>query len=189
MRYISETISRELIGYSRLSLPPERRLPESPAILRALPVELLTRLEIRVLAFQDSGLYDIHMARCTGARLFRNHTSRNDCVWIQAGGENLYGALRGRLPARLIARFKIRSGYVQQDTVYRLAGVQFMTLVDYGRPSEVNGLVTGQLRDVTRELTIVDIETIIGLAHRIPETERRWLVNSRIDLRTFNEIY
>jgi len=34
----------------------------------------------------------------------------------------MYGALKGRLPARLIALFKIPSGYMQQDTVYRLAG-------------------------------------------------------------------
>ena len=78
---------------------------------------------------------------------------------------------------------------MQQDTVYRLAGVQFMSLVGAGRPSDIHRLVTVQLRDVTRELTIVDLGTIIGLAHLIPETERRWLVNSRINLRTFNEIY
>ena len=101
----------------------------------------------------------------------------------------MYGALRGCLPARLIALFKIPSGYMQPDTVYRLARVQFMSLVDSGRPSDVHGLVTVQLRDVTRELTIVDIGTIIGLVHLIPETEWRWLVNRRIDLHTFNEIY
>jgi len=105
-------------------------------------VELLTELEIPLLAFQESGVYDIHTARCTGTRLFRNQTSQNDCVWIQAGGENMYGALRGRLPARLIAQFKIRSGYVQQDPVYRLASVQFMSLVDSGRPSDVYDLLT-----------------------------------------------
>ena len=78
---------------------------------------------------------------------------------------------------------------MQQDKVYCLAGFQFMSLVDSGRPSDIHGLVTVQLRDVTRELTIVDIGTIIGLAHLIPETERRWLVNSQIDLRTFNGIH
>jgi len=101
-----QTIWRELIRYSRLSLPPERRLLENLSILRALPVELLTQLEIPVLAFQESGVYDIHRARCTGARLFCNQTSRNDCVWILASGENMYCALRGRLPARLIALFQ-----------------------------------------------------------------------------------
>jgi len=101
----------------------------------------------------------------------------------------MYGALRGHLPARLIALFKIRSGYIQQDIVYRLPRVQFMSLVDSGRPLDVHSLVTVLLRDVTREPTIVDIGTILGLAHLIRETDRRWLVNSRIDLRTFNEIY
>jgi len=102
----------------------------------------------------------------------------------------MYGALRGRFPARLIVLFKIRSGYMQQDTVYRLAGVQFMSLVDSRRPSDVvHGLVTVQLRDATQELTIVDIGMILGLAHLIPETQRCWLVNSWINLRMFNEIY
>jgi len=63
-----------------------------------------------------------------------------------------------------------------------------MSLVDSGPPSDVHSLVTVQLRDVTRELTVVNIGTILGVAHLIPETERRWLVNSRINLRTFNGI-
>ena len=73
--------------------------------------------------------------------------------------------------------------------VCRLAGVQFLSIIDSGRPSDTHALVTVQLRDVTQELTIVDIGTILGLAHLIQEIDRRWLVNSRIDLRTFNEIY
>jgi len=81
-----ETICRELIPSSRLSLPPQRRLPENPAILRALPVELLTQLEIPVLVFQESGVYEIHSARCTGARLFHNQTSRNDCFGYRLVG-------------------------------------------------------------------------------------------------------
>ena len=99
----------------------------------------------------------------------------------------MYGALRGCLPAKLLALFKIRNTH--QDTVCRLAGVQLMGVVNSGRPSDVHGLVAVHLRDDSRELTIVDIGTSLGLAHLIPETDRRWLVNSRIDLRTFNEIY
>jgi len=108
-----ETICRELIRHSQLSLPPEPRRSENPAIIRALAVELLTQLGIVVLEFQESGVYDIHRAQCTGARLFHNPTSPNDRVWIQAGGRNMYGALRGRLPAWLIALFKIRSCYMK----------------------------------------------------------------------------
>ena len=64
-----------------------------------------------------------------------------------------------------------------------------MNVVNSGRPSDVHGLVTVHLRDDARELTIVDIGTILGLAHLIPETNRLWVVNTLIDLRTFNEIY
>jgi len=45
------------------------------------------------------------------------------------------------------------------------------------------------MREDTRGFTIVDIGTILRLAHLIPEEDRRWLVNSRNNLRTFNEVY
>ena len=100
----------------------------------------------------------------------------------------MYGALRGRLPAKLMALFKIRD-YISEGGVRRLASIQMLSAVNVGRPSDVHGLVTVQQREEAWEFTIVDIGTILGLAHLIPEADRRWLVNSRIDLRTFNEIY
>ena len=100
----------------------------------------------------------------------------------------MYGALKGRLLAKLVALFKIRD-YTCRDTVRRLASVQMLTAVNSGCLSDIQGLVTVQLREDARAFTVVDIGTILGLAHLIPETDRRWLVNSRIDLRTFNEIY
>ena len=39
------------------------------------------------------------------------------------------------------------------------------------------------------EFRIVDIATVTGQAHLIPDGDGRWPVNSRIDLRTFNDIY
>jgi len=103
-----QIICRGLIRYSRHNLPPERRLLEDPQILESLPVEVLTQLEIPVLAFQETEIYDIHRARCRGAFNFRNHRSRNDWVWVWARTEDMYGALWGRLPAKLISLFKIR---------------------------------------------------------------------------------
>ena len=92
----------------------------------------MTTLEIRVLAFQESDVYDIHRARYPGTRLYRNQASRNDCVWIQVGGEQMYGALRGSLPAKLLVLFKIRD-YTQQDAVRhtaprRMRGPSYPTL-------------------------------------------------------------
>ena len=188
LRISRESVYRELIRYSRHNLATERRLPKDPVILRSLPVELLTQLEVPVLAFQETDIYDIHRARCTGAPDFRNQGSRNDWVWVQAGDEKMYGAQRGRLPGKLLALFKIRNPTCD-GTVRRLASVQMLSPVNSGHASDVHGLVTVQQREDARGFTIVDVGTILGLAHLIPEADRRWLVNSRIDLRTFNEIY
>jgi len=156
--------------------------------LRSLLIELVTQLEVPVPTFQDADVYEIHRARSTGTLHFRNQGSRNDWVWVQACTEEMYGALRGRLPAQLVALLKI-SDPRSAETVRRLAGVQLLTPVNSGRLSDLHGLVTVQMREDTRWFTIVDIGTILGLAHLIPEEDRRWLVNSRIDLRTLNQVY
>jgi len=79
--------------------------------------------------------------------------------------------------------------YRSDDTVRRVAGVQILTPVNAGRLSDLHGLVTVQMKEDSRGFTIVDIGTILGLAHLIPEQDRRWLVNSQRDLSTFNEVY
>ena len=97
----------------------------------------------------------------------------------------MYGTLRGRLPAKLVALVKIRDSTCE-NTVLRVAAVQMLSEVNLGLLSDIHGLVTVHIREDSREFTIVDIGTILGLVHQIPEGERRWLVNSQIDLRTFN---
>jgi len=103
-----EIIYSELIRYSRHNLPIAHRLPEYHAMLRSLPVEILTQLEIPVLAFQEAAVYDIHSPRSTGDLHFSNQSSRNDWVWVQAGTEAMYRALRGRPLGKLVGLLKIR---------------------------------------------------------------------------------
>jgi len=55
--------------------------------------------------------------------------------------------------------------------------------------SDINSHVTAQLKDDAREFSVVDIGTLLGLAHLIPEGDRCWMVKGRINLRTFNEVY
>ena len=100
----------------------------------------------------------------------------------------MYCALRGRLPAKLLALFKFQNPTCD-GTVRRLTSVQMLNPVNSGRASDVPGLVTVQQREDAREFTIVDVGTILDMAQFIPEADRPWLVNNRIDLRTFNEIY
>ena len=141
-----------------------------------------------VLAFQEADVYKIHLARSTSDLHFRNQGSRNDWVWVETGREERYGALRGRLPANLIALFKIRAES-SNDTVRRVAGVQMLTPVNSRCLSDQHSLVTVQMREDAQGFTIVDIGRILGLAYLILEEDRRWLINSRLDLRTFNEVY
>jgi len=183
-----EIIDPELIRYSRHNLPIDHGLLEDHATLRSLPIELLTQLQVPVLTFQEADVYEIHDARSTGTLHFRNQGSRNDWVCVQPGTEEMYGALRGRLPAKLVALLKIRDPR-SEDTMPRVAGVQLLTPVNSGRPWVLHALVTVQMREDRREFTKVDIGTILGLAHLIPEEDQPWLVTSRIDLRTFFEVY
>jgi len=113
--------------------------------------------------------------------------SRNHWVWVRATTKEIYAVLRGRFPAKLIAHFKIRDNR-SEYSVCRLAGVQFASAVPSGRLSDVHGLVTVQIKKNTSVFIVVDIGTILALAHLIPEAEWRWIVNSRIDMRTFMQV-
>ena len=70
-----------------------------------------------------------------------------------------------------------------------LAGGHMWSPVNSGRPSDTRCLVTVHVREDAREFILVDIGTILGLAYLVPEGDRRWLVNSRIDMRKFNDMY
>ena len=188
LRISLESIYRELIQYSRHNLPTERRLPKDPVILASLSVELLSHLEVQVPAFQETDIYHIHRARCTGALDCRNQWSRNEWVWVQPGDEEMYGPLRCPLPAKLLVLFKIHN-LTCNGKVRCLLSVQMLSLVNYGPVSDIDQHVTVQQREDAREFTIVDIGSILGLAHLIPVVDRRCLVNNWINLRTFNEIY
>jgi len=107
---------------------------------------------------------------------------------MRAGTDDMYGALLGRLTAKLVELCKIRD-YRCEDQVRRLAGILFVSAVNSGRISDVHSLVTVQMQEYAREFTVVDMGTILGMAHLIPEGDRRWIVNTRIDLRTFNKVY
>jgi len=98
-----DIINCELIQYSRHNLPINHRFLEDHVILRSVPVELLTQLEISVLAFKAADVYDIHHPHSTGALHFRNQCRRIDWIWVQAGTEEIYSGLRGRPPAKLVA--------------------------------------------------------------------------------------
>ena len=108
---------------------------------------------------------------------------------MQTGGEVNYGDLQGWVVARLLALFNIRNILSQAEAVHQLALVCKLIRVNSGRfhiasgHIQVGRWVTGQ------DMRIVSIGAVIGQAQVIPSGERQWIVNHKIDLRTFNEIY
>jgi len=56
--------------------------------------------------------------------------------------------------------------------VGRVAPVHMLTLVNSGGLLDEHGLVTVQIREEARGFTIVDIGTILSLAHLIPEEDQ-----------------
>jgi len=91
--------------------------------------------------------------------------------------------------ARLVGLFKIRNVLNGAAGVRRLALLRVLDPINAGRFHLASGHIRVGKRHSGRDMRIVDIGTVIGQAHVIPSGERQWIVNHRIDLRTFNEIY
>ena len=81
--------------------------------------------------------------------------------------------------------------------VDRLELVDRLYVENSGKISDITGLATVALGAVkgpkgTTE-TVVIIKRIMGMAHLVPKTaereNKRWYINNRIDLETFNRIY
>ena len=149
-------------------------------------------MQIPVLAFQETDVYDLHGAQTTSERSFRNSGSKNDLVWVAYGISDEYGALQGKLSRKLQGLFKIcNTG--NDGKVYRLAIVQLLQASQNGggHIADVHGLVRvfAKRQKSETEFRIVDIATVTGQAPLILDGDGRWLVNSQVDLRTFNDIY
>jgi hypothetical protein len=177
----------ELVNYIRQTRADDRQFPVDPSELKFLPAEHFTHLEIPIPDFQEADVFQVHRARCTGKKSFRNSGARNDWIWIQAGGPDMYGELRGRAVARLVGLFKIRN--VRTEAVNRLAFVQVLDPVNGGTFHGSSGHIRVCKRRKGRDMRIMDIGVVIGQAHVVSYGDGQWLVNHRIDLRTFNEIY
>ena len=73
-----DNLAVELINYVRQPMADERQLPVHPTKLKFLPAEQFMQLEIPVPDFQETNIFQIHRARCTGRKSFRNSGGRNE---------------------------------------------------------------------------------------------------------------
>ena len=114
---------------------------------------------------------------------------------MDSANRNIYGALRDFNPVRLVSIMKVRE--LTRGPVDRLVLVDRLYVENSGKINDVTGLVTVTLGTAkgpkgTTEI-VVGIKRIMDMAYLVPETaerdNKRWYVNNRIDLETFNRIY
>ena len=89
----------------------------------------------------------------------------------------------------MLALFKIRNILSEAAGVHRLALVRILDPINGGRFHIPRGHIRVGNRINGRDIRIVSIGAVIGQAQVIPIGDKQWIVNHRIDLRKFNEIY
>ena len=187
-------LGKLLTSFSRLKLSVEQRLPEATEQFLSLPPELFNQLQVPVPSFDNPREHDINHIRC--AVSFRQQCCQHDWAWIKEGDEMQFGALLGRLPGQVESLFKVQDqnfGYSHQLALGRM----LRPGPDGGAVDPHYGLVKGTYaRGKTgSDFAVINISSICGIAHILPvypfkaDECETWLVNSRIDLSTFNEIY
>ncbi|KAG0633390.1 hypothetical protein HOY80DRAFT_856740, partial [Tuber brumale] len=105
------------------------------------PIEICCLLRVPVRNFQDPSKITWHFLCCTGRQRWKSTGwSRNDWVWVDSCNEDIYGALKGLYPARLVSIFKVHEQIT--GSVDRLVLVERLYVENSGKISDLTGLVT-----------------------------------------------
>src|SRR5437588_6179725 len=164
--------------------------PESIAALQKAQAQCFKMLQIPVPVFQDPDLYINHNLRCTGLESFRGATTRNDPAWVSVGDDiTKTGDLGGRLPGFLRGLIKLRGN---NGNSYRMAILEILWPVNSGIADPHDTLIRVQQRiykTAMGGLWVTNIRSILGMAHLVPYGEGKWLLNNRINLKTWNDVY
>jgi len=140
------------------------------------------------------------MCRCTGSRSWCGGDRRNDWVGVKQRPGRCYAAQNGHLPWQLLRPFKIKllnedGGFVE----YWLALALTTIPENSGNLDQVSKYVQVRKAPAAVALQVFSVGNIVGCAHVIPEIatsnktgdgrNERWIVNSHIDLATWNDVY
>jgi len=140
------------------------------------------------------------MCRCTGNQSWCRGDRRNDWVWVKQHPGRCYGALNGRLPWQLQRLFKIKLQNEDGAFVeYWLALALTAIPENSGNLDPVSKFVQVRKAPAAVALQVFSVGNNVGCARVIPEIatstktgdgrNERWIVNSHIDLTTWNDVY
>jgi hypothetical protein len=139
----------------------------------------------------------IQQVRFTGEKCWYGQPARHDWVWVKPSNkheveEPAYGTLRGRMPYCLLKLFKLSVN----GGPFWCAFTQTTTPVAGGTPEVAPSMVRVIKPTTDSGHMVICGNRISGTVHLILEEpdcseikNKRWLVNSHIDLATWNEVY
>jgi len=140
------------------------------------------------------------MCRCTGSQSWRSGDQRNDWVWGTQCPGRCYGVLNGRLSWQLQQLFNIKLQNEDGAFVEYWLALALTTIPENsGNLDLVSKFVQVRKAPAAIALQVFRVGNIVGCAHVIPEMatscktgdgrKERWIVNSHIDLATWNDVY
>jgi len=140
------------------------------------------------------------ICRCTGSQSWRGGDRWNDWVWVKQRPGRCYGALFGRLPWQLQRQFKIKLQNEDRAFVEYWLALALTTIPENsGNLDPLSKFVKVRTAPAAVALQVSSVGNIVGCAHVIPEIatsckrgdgrNERWIVNSHIDLATWNDVY
>jgi len=140
------------------------------------------------------------MCQCTGSQSWRGGDRQNDWVWVKQCPVRCYCVLNGRLPWPLQRQFKIK--LLNEDGAfveYWLALALTTIPENSGNLDPVSKFVQVRKAPAAVALQVFSMGNSVGCAHIFPEIatssntgdgrNEQWIVNSHIDLVTWNEVY
>jgi len=140
------------------------------------------------------------ICQCTRSESWRRGDRRNNWVWVKQRPGRCYGALNGRLPLQLQRLFRIK--LLNEDGAF----VEYWLALALTTIPENSGNLDPVLRfvQVRKALAVValqhfNVRNIVSCEHIIQEIAassrtgdgwyERWIVNSHIDLASWNDVY
>jgi len=163
-------------------------------------------MELRIyqgIKVQVEGLEGEHisqMCRYTGSQCWREGDRPNDWVWVMQRLGRCYGTLNGPLPWHLQRLFKIKLQNENGAFVEYWFALAYTTMPENsGKLDSVSKFVQVRNSPAAVALQVFSVGNIVGCGHVIPERatrsktgdgrNKRWIVNSHIDLATWNDVY
>jgi len=166
--------------------------------LHAMELWIYHRIKVQVEGLEGERISQI--CRCTGSQSWRGGDRQNDWVWVMQCPGRCYGALNGHLPWQLQRLCKIKP--LNEDWTfveYWLALALTTIPEDSGNLDTVSKFVQVRKARAAVALQVFCVGNIVGSGHVIQGIatssktghgpNERWIVNSHLDLATWNDVY